>query len=108
MKESTIQRIRDLTAIDMSKKTAFEILASAIEELGEFSRELKIEERTFGNTYKKPDEGTQCEAVDSLIMGFCLFFCRGGDRALLDEIINKKLDKWESSQAESLRTEFFS
>lgn len=98
MKETTIQRIRELTQRDMSRKTIFEMLASAIEELGEFSRELKIEERTFGNTYKKPDEGTQFEAVDCLIMGFCLFFARDGDRGKLDDIINTKLDKWERSQ----------
>lgn len=97
IQEQTIRRINKLTRVDLEKKTIFELLASATEEVGEFSRELKIEEKTFGNTYKEPDEGTQWEAVDIAIMGICLFLARGGDPATLDDMVNIKLDKWAKS-----------
>lgn len=69
------ERIKKLTDIDMQhKKTSIHLFASLMEEIGEFARELKIEEKVFGNTYKKPDEGTLAELVDVEICCWALVF----------------------------------
>ena len=97
--QEVFDRIRRLTNIDLQNKTVFEILASAGEELGEFSRELKIEEGSFGNAHKEPDsDGTKGEAVDMVIMALALFSARGGTPIELVEYMGKKIDKWESNQ----------
>ena len=82
----------------MQHKSIFELLASATEELGEFSRELKIEAGTYGNGHKKPDEGTISEAVDMAICALALFYAQGGTNEQLYILMNKKLDKWEACQ----------
>lgn len=61
------QRIYDLVQIDRKHKTNGELFASLLEELGELARELKIEEKVFGNFHKAPGEGTKGEAVDVFI-----------------------------------------
>lgn len=91
--------IKSLTEIDLKRKSVFELLASMGEEVGEFSRELKIEERTYGNEYKKPgDENSRDEAVDMIICALSLYFARNGNTGDLGAMINKKLAKWEKCQ----------
>lgn len=95
--QTALTRTRDITLKDLSKKNVFHLLASTTEELGEFSRELKIEQKVHGNTYKKPDEGTKAEAVDLIICALSLFYACGGTNAQMLNIMEKKLDKWENS-----------
>ena len=95
-----IPRIQTLTEIDLQNKSIFELYASLGEEVGELSRELKIEERSFGNTHKAPDEGSKIEAVDVAICALALYFARGGKLEELEGIMESKLDKWERSQNE--------
>lgn len=73
------ERIRDLTRNDMKHKTRIELLASPIEELGELAREMKIQFGTYGNSYKKSDEGCKPEAVDLFIGAVCLYFADNED-----------------------------
>lgn len=99
-----VHRIDELTKIDMQHKTKSELLQSAVEELGELARELNIEGRVFGNTYKEAGaDGTQMESVDLAICALALYFACGGDAQFLGERINAKLDKWEEKQNESLK-----
>jgi hypothetical protein len=86
-----------LTIRDMQHKTIFELLASGGEELGELSRELKIEHRTFGNAHKKPDEGPKAEAVDLAIVALAIFYAEGGTHDEFAELMFKKLKKWDSN-----------
>lgn len=73
-KENILERIEALTKIDIKHKTLIELLACPAEELGELARELKIEFKTFGNSYKKPDEGSKAESCDLFIGAACMFF----------------------------------
>lgn len=95
--KKALQKTKKLTQIDIKNKSIFELTMSAVEELGEFSRELKIEEKTFGNTYKKPDEGTKKEAVDLVISALALYFARGGKISELATNMKEKLKKWEDN-----------
>lgn len=100
---SAVHRIDELTKIDMQHKSKSELLQSAVEELGELARELNIEGRVFGNTYKEAGaDGTQMESVDLAICALALYFACGGDAESLGKRINAKLDKWESKQNESV------
>lgn len=69
-----LTRIHELTKVDLQHKSLIELLACPVEELGELCRELKIEFGTFGNTYKKPDEGSKAEAIDLFIGATCMCF----------------------------------
>jgi len=71
--KSLLQRIYDLTQIDLQNKNRDELFACPAEELGEIARELKIEEKVFGNEYKTPDEGSKAEAVDFFIGVSCMY-----------------------------------
>jgi len=98
MKDMTaaVQRIKTLALKDLSNKDIFQLFASAAEELGELSRELLIEEKVFGNTYKPGDEGSRTEAVDLAICALAIFYGRNGSDEELTTILHHKLDKWES------------
>ena len=91
--------IRHLTNIDMAHKSVFELLASTAEELGELARELSIEEASYGNTYKKGDEGTKAEAIDLAICAIAMFYARGGTLEEFAETATKKLAKWANNQS---------
>lgn len=61
-------RIKRLVKIDQEHKTVPQLYASLFEELGELARELKIEEKVFGNFHKAPGkDGSKGEAVDLFI-----------------------------------------
>lgn len=70
--EQTLNRIAFLTQRDLGKKSLMELFASTTEEIGELSRELKIQYKTFGNQNKIKDEGVAGEAIDCLICGYCI------------------------------------
>ena len=72
--QAILEKISRLTVIDLENKSHFELLASTTEELGELSRELKIHYKTYGNTYKKPDEGPKTEAIDLMICAYCHYY----------------------------------
>jgi hypothetical protein len=97
--ETTFKFVEELTHIDCSKKTIFELMTSTSEELGELSREILIEEKSFGNNYKSVDEGSKAESVDLTICALAIFFARGGTVDEFVEIANKKLSKWEGNQS---------
>ena len=104
--EEIFEFVEKLTLIDRSRKTIFELLTSTAEELGELSRELLIEEQSFGNNYKSVDEGSRAEAIDLTICALAIFFARGGTAEQFMEIAYKKLSKWERNQnAESAVSE---
>ena len=69
--EEVIKRINKLTDEDMKQKTPIQLYLSAVEELGELTREIKIEEKVPGNAHKQPDEGSKAEAVDLFICAVC-------------------------------------
>lgn len=96
--ESLLETVRRITLRDLENKSVFELLASASEELGELSRELLIEENTFGNRHKKTDEGSQAEAGDLVIAALAMYVARGGTYASFVELMDRKLKKYEESQ----------
>jgi len=91
-----LDRIHTLAETDLRSKSIFELFASAAEELGELSRELLVEEKTFGNTYKRADEGSRAEAVDLAICALAIYYGRGGDHTELNQILRRKIDKWDN------------
>jgi len=94
-----LQQVSELTQIDLGNKSVSEMFFSMIEELGEFSKEVKIEDGVFGNKHKKAGEdGSKGEAIDVIIMALALYFARGGEAGDLQEGIQRKLDKWRKNQ----------
>lgn len=100
--DETLNRIRFLTERDMQHKSLLELHASTNEELGELSRELKIQYKIFGNEYKTKDEGVASEAVDCLICGYCMSFAIFGEALVnsydLVEMIESFLQKEKTKQ----------
>lgn len=86
---SILERIEELTKIDIQNKTLIELLACPAEELGELARELKIEFKTFGNSYKKPDEGSKAESCDLFIGAACMFFAEEKEKCLFAGSLEK-------------------
>ena len=96
MKTELLRKIRQIAIYERNTgKTDFELLSSMMEEVGELSRDLKIEEKIVGNTYKTLEEGSIIESVDVLITALAMYFARGGNISELEYIMNKKIDKWE-------------
>jgi NTP pyrophosphatase (non-canonical NTP hydrolase) len=75
--KTVIDRINILTSDDLQYKTPIQLAASAIEEIGELTREIKIEEKIPGNAHKQPDEGSKAETVDLFICAICLACTHG-------------------------------
>lgn len=104
-----LERVRHLTNRDLVHKSMPDLVLSANEELGEFSRELKIANKIFGNSHKEPSEdGTIGEAVDVIIMALALYYgssFRNNSDATdnLSSLVLKKLDKWENNQEKEIR-----
>lgn len=77
--KNMIEKIKKLTENDLKNKSKDELLLSLIEEFGEVSREILIQEKIYGNTYKKPDEGPKGEAVDLFICATAMHFSENND-----------------------------
>ncbi len=98
-----IQEVERITKIDMEHKSVIDLCLSAIEELGELARELKIENKIFGNTNKTSGEGSQMESVDLLITAIAMYFACGGKTTSLSDKILQKIRKWETHQKSGLQ-----
>lgn len=102
--DGVMRRIEALTKVDMKNKSIFELAMSAVEELGEFARALKVERGVFGNAHKDPGDGSIVEAADLVISALALYYARcealgkPTDNATLSKTMMEKLDKWEKSQ----------
>jgi NTP pyrophosphatase (non-canonical NTP hydrolase) len=88
---TALQRIVDLTKIDCQHKTPDELFACPAEEIGELARELKIEEKVFGNDYKTPDEGSKAEACDLFIGAICMWAAVGTSSDYIYQELDCKL-----------------
>lgn len=97
------KRIEDLTTIQMEHEDSYKILAHLVEELGECSGAMCIEDGGIGKDYKElPKESSIIEAVDITVTGISLFYARGGTKEQFLEVIEKKLGKWEKNQTWSI------
>lgn len=84
------ERLARLIEIDRCHKTEKQLLASFYEELGELARELKIEEKVFGNFHKAPGkDGVLGEAVDVFI---CVMINMDSD---LGKLLAKEQPLWQ-------------
>jgi NTP pyrophosphatase (non-canonical NTP hydrolase) len=77
-------------------ENSYTILAHLLEELGEVSTALCVEDNSKVKGYKKLDESSSDECVDVLICVMSLFFNRGGNMDQLMDVAETKLNKWES------------
>jgi hypothetical protein len=97
--KTVLQRIIDLTKIDLEHKSISELFQSVVEELGELARELSIEDGVFGKDKKTPGvDGSQMESVDLAICALAMYFARGGTVDTLEAKMHSKLDKWQLDQ----------
>jgi NTP pyrophosphatase (non-canonical NTP hydrolase) len=95
--EQVVERIGEFVRMDLLQKSISDMMLSAIEELGEFAREVKIEDGVPGNAHKQiGEDGSIGEAIDLIIMAFALYHAREGDSSKIAERMMKKLDKWEA------------
>lgn len=101
--DEMIQHLEKLTDLDIEQRSIHEMLGSATSELGELAEELAIEEKSFGQTYKKSKEGSKAEAVDLAICAIAIHYARGGTFEEFIETAKKKLKKWEANQQDGVK-----
>lgn len=80
-----------------------DILAALIEELGEYSRAKRIEDKTPTSHRKTLTESSKIEIIDLMLVSVEAYLDSGGSFEELTEIADRKLDKWESLWAEALQ-----
>lgn len=91
-----LDRVRLCTDKDVRVgKDVWHMLAAMNSELGEFTKDLRVEEKVPGHEDKTTEEGTLGEGVDVVICALALYFIRGGTISHLFQYGNVKLDKWE-------------
>ena len=97
--EETLQRIKFLTEEQLKNPTenTGTIMLHLLEELGEFSTAVCIEDGSDVKAYKNLDESSSKEALDVAICVFSLYFARSGDSSDVISYMNKKMDKWEKN-----------
>ena len=76
--EALMRLIAQVTAKDMARKSLAELFASVVEEVGEVSRAMLVEQKTFGHSYKRLDESACSECVDVLLSALGVYFAVGG------------------------------
>lgn len=98
------KKIKKLTKIQLEHEDSYKILAHLVEELGETSSAMCIEDGGVGKDYKElPKETSAQEAVDIIVCAVSLFYARGGTKKQFLSIIENKLGKWEKNQAKSIK-----
>ncbi len=97
--KETLERIKYLTEEQLKSPTenTGTIIMHLLEELGEFSTAVCIEDGSDVKAYKVLDETSDKEAIDMLICVLSLYFNRGGNTDEILDYMNKKLDKWEKN-----------
>ena len=92
-------RIKSLTEEQLKNPTenTGTIMLHLLEELGEFSTAVCIEDGSDVKAYKKLDESSSKEALDVAICVFSLYFARNGNSSEVISYMNKKMDKWEKN-----------
>lgn len=74
----------------------FDIIAALTEELGEYSRAVRVENKAVLCTHKKIKESSKIEICDLILVAMEAFICRGGDYNELLKILNRKILVWEN------------
>lgn len=100
--EDVKELIADITTIDIKYKTVADLMLSTSEELGELATAIKVEREVFGNKHKTLNEPAKNEAVDLIICGLSVYFALNGNMNELEDIMMKKLQKWQKNQKDSL------
>lgn len=97
MKE-ILERIKTLTEDQLKNPSedSYKILAHTMEEIGEFSTAMCVEDGSDVKGYKELDESSSQEALDVIICAVSLYYSRGGKTEDMEAYLNMKLDKWES------------
>ena len=97
--KETLERIKLLTEEQLMnpKEGTGTIVLHLLEELGEFSTAVCIEDGSDVKAYKKLDESSSKEALDMAICVFSLYFARDGKSSEVISYMNKKMDKWEKN-----------
>jgi NTP pyrophosphatase (non-canonical NTP hydrolase) len=92
-----LERIKALSFEQLKdpNENSYTILAHTMEELGEFSTALCIEDNSAVKGYKQLEESASQEAIDVMICAMSLYYSRGGKTEDVVSYLNKKLDKWE-------------
>ena len=96
--QEILERIKYLSEEQLKnpKESVYTIVAHLLEELGEFSTAICIEDGSDVKGYKKLDESSTEEAMDVLICVLSMYYARGGKTEDIATYVEKKLDKWES------------
>ena len=91
-----LNRIQKLTEeqLELPGENSSTICAGAVEELGELSRAIRIEDDAITKRHKLLDEPSTFEALDLTICALSVYFARGGKLEDIDLIMNSKIDKW--------------
>lgn len=81
------------------QKNLYERFIKLSEECGELAQEILIKNRAFGLRHKTPGaDGIKGECVDILLTVLSIYFLDGGDMQELDDLVQKKCQKWQSVQ----------
>ena len=100
MNKELLLKIQKLS--QQEQKSLLARIAKLLEESGELAQEVLIHEKCSGSTHKASgSDGIMGEAVDVLIVALSIFFKQGGSIENLENILEKKSNKWQKFQAKS-------
>ena len=93
----SFKKVKELTEKQLSRpnQDVYRVLAHTLEELGEFSTAVCVEDKDITKSYKVLDETSKDEAIDVLICALSLYYSREGSTEDISVVMNKKLKKWE-------------
>jgi hypothetical protein len=89
--------VSEVYVTNKDKITDRDILAAFTEELGEYSRAVRVEEKAVICSHKIIEESSKVEVIDIILVCFEAFIHRGGTYPEMIDIINTKLHKWISA-----------
>jgi hypothetical protein len=89
------QRVKRVMDLSGGRVTKGDVLAALTEELGEYSRAVRVEDSAPICHNKRADEPSKVEIVDLMLVAVEAYLLRGGTFHELGGIADRKLSKWE-------------
>ncbi len=85
---------------DLAEDSVSDIFYALAEEVGELALALHVEQ---GNKIRNLKEDSKTETIDVILVAIEMYIRLGGKYEEIDEIVKRKLDKWEASMVQRRR-----
>jgi NTP pyrophosphatase (non-canonical NTP hydrolase) len=95
--KDVFDRIDSVYQRNKEKITSADIMFALTEELGEYSRAVRVEDKAIICSHKTVKEHSTIEIIDLILVAIEAYISRGGKYEDIEKIANQKLEKWEDS-----------